>query len=130
MVNVYFDPDMVGGVEWYIKDISSYLVQMGHEVLVLASSSHDKSAVSSAEGESGAGRGRPDGPEVRHIPILLGPTYRTRVWPSLLSALRGCEADIIHCFDYMQFQTLATMLSPGPNSAGLVGLSPSSTSST
>ena len=39
-VNVYFDPFMVGGAEWYVKNISKRLVKMGHEVHVYTAESY------------------------------------------------------------------------------------------
>ena len=33
-VNVYFYPVMVGGAEWYVRNVSRELVKRGHEVHV------------------------------------------------------------------------------------------------
>jgi hypothetical protein len=40
-VNVYFNPFMVGGAEWYVHNLSRELVKMGHEVDVFTADTYN-----------------------------------------------------------------------------------------
>ena len=93
-VNVYFQPFMVGGAEWYVYNISRELVRRGHEVHVFTSASYDEKKAPESE--------TIDGIFVHRLPLSLDWSYRMKVWKGLREALLAQRFDIIHTYDYAQ----------------------------
>ena len=96
-VGVYFVPFMVGGVEWYMYNISKELVRMGNEVHVFTADSYMGSKHPKEE--------IIDGIFVHRIPLKLDLTYRFKVWDGLADAIKGINFDIVHAYDYAQPHT-------------------------
>jgi glycosyltransferase involved in cell wall biosynthesis len=97
-VNVYFDPFMVGGAEWYVHNLSRELVKMGHEV--------DVFTADTCNGKKAPASDSIDGINVHRMPLKLDWTYRLKVWDGLTEALARGSYDIIHAYDYAQPHTL------------------------
>ena len=93
-VNVYFEPFMVGGAEWYVYNISRELVKMGHEVHVFTAAAYD--------GKTAPPRESIDGISVHRVPLVIDWSYRAKVWDGLNEALSAEEFDVIHTYDYAQ----------------------------
>ncbi|MDA4126848.1 MAG: glycosyltransferase family 4 protein [Thaumarchaeota archaeon] len=93
-VNVYFQPFMVGGAEWYVYNISRELVKRGHEVHVFTSDTYNGNAATSSE--------TIDGIIIHRLPLKIDWSYRMKVWDGLLEALCAQQFDIIHTYDYAQ----------------------------
>jgi glycosyltransferase involved in cell wall biosynthesis len=94
-VNVYFYPVMVGGAEWYVRNVSRELVKRGHEVHVFT--------VDKYQGEKiGPSEDVVDGVFVHRIPLRLDLTYRAKIWKGLKERLITGNFDIIHTYDYGQ----------------------------
>ena len=93
-VNVYFKPFMVGGAEWYVYNISTELVKMGHEVHVFTADH--------CNGDRAPSREVVDGINVHRLPLKIDWTYRTKVWDGLYDALSDGSFDVIHTYDYAQ----------------------------
>jgi glycosyltransferase involved in cell wall biosynthesis len=93
-VNVYFKPFMVGGAEWYVYNISTELVKVGHEVHVFTA---DR-----CNGERAPSTEVIDGINVHRLPLKIDLTYRTKVWDGLYDALSAGSFDVIHTYDYAQ----------------------------
>ena len=93
-VNVYFQPFMVGGAEWYVYNMSRELVRRGHEVHVYTSSAYDGKSAPESE--------TMDGILVHRLPLRLDWSYRMKVWSGLGEALEGQRFDVIHTYDYAQ----------------------------
>lgn len=85
---------MVGGAEWYVYNISTELVKMGHEVHVFTA---DR-----CNGERAPPTEVIDGINVHRLPMKIDWTYRTKVWDGLYDALSGGSFDVIHTYDYAQ----------------------------
>ncbi len=85
---------MVGGAEWYVYNISTELVKMGHEVHVFTA---DR-----CNGERAPSTEVIDGINVHRLPLKIDWTYRTKVWDGLYDALSGGSFDVIHTYDYAQ----------------------------
>jgi len=94
MVNVYFYPDLVGGAEWYVYNISRELVRMGNEVRVFTSS-YSKSEQKPPPDEI-------DGIEIERIPLTLNLSHKLKLWKGLKEAIIEARPDIVHTFDYAQ----------------------------
>jgi len=93
-VNVYFQPFMVGGAEWYVYNISRELVKRGHEVHVFTAATCN-------------GKGAPeseiiDGINVHRLQLKLDWSYRIKIWDGLSEALGSQHFDVIHTYDYAQ----------------------------
>jgi glycosyltransferase involved in cell wall biosynthesis len=97
-VNVYFNPFMVGGAEWYVHNLSRELVKMGHEVDVFTADTYN--------GKKAPASDSIDGINVHRMPLKLDWTYRLKVWDGLTDALARGSYDIIHAYDYAQPHTL------------------------
>lgn len=97
-VNVYFNPFMVGGAEWYVYNLSRELVKMGHEVDVFTADTYD--------GKKAAASDSIDGISVHRLPLKLDWTYRLKAWDGLTDVLARGSYDIIHTYDYAQPHTL------------------------
>ena len=93
-VNVYFQPFMVGGAEWYVYNISRELVKMGHDVHVFTAAEY--------EGKKALARESVDGINVHRVPLVIDWSYRTKVWDGLRDALAAEDFDVIHTYDYAQ----------------------------
>lgn len=94
-VNIYFSPFFVGGVEWYVYNISRRLAKMGHDVHVFTAEKYlDKKAPASEVVE---------GVKVHRLPFKLDFSYRLKVWNGLAGEIaRQGKFDIIHAYDYAQ----------------------------
>ena len=93
-MNVYFQPFMVGGAEWYVYNISTELVRMGHEVHVFTADTCNGTKAPATEVVNGI--------NVHRLPLKIDWTYRTKVWKGLYDALLQGSFDIIHTYDYAQ----------------------------
>ncbi|MDG6902221.1 MAG: glycosyltransferase family 4 protein [Nitrososphaerota archaeon] len=93
-VNVYFQPFMVGGAEWYVYNVSKELVKRGHEVHVFTAARLGGTAAPESE--------TIDGISVHRIPLSLDWSYRMKVWDGLHGRLEGGKFDVIHAYDYAQ----------------------------
>ena len=93
-VNVYFKPFMVGGAEWYVYNVSTELVKMGHDVHVFTA---DR-----CNGERAPSTEVIDGINVHRLPLKVDWTYRTKIWDGLYDALSDGSFDVIHTYDYAQ----------------------------
>ena len=101
-VNVYFYPFTVGGVEWYVHNISRQLVKLGHEVDVFTTDGHNGSN----------GEGLPeeiDGIRINRLPLNFDLTYRLKSWNGLKEKLAEGDFDIIHTYDYAQPHTFTAI---------------------
>jgi glycosyltransferase involved in cell wall biosynthesis len=93
-VNVYFQPFMVGGAEWYVYNVSRELVRRGHDVHVFTA---DRCG-----GEGAPGYEVIDGIKVHRLHLRIDWSYRTKIWSGLGEALEEGKFDVIHTYDYAQ----------------------------
>lgn len=93
-VNVYFQPFMVGGAEWYVYNISRELVERGHEVHVFTAATYGGKTAPDTE--------MIEGITVHRLPLKIDWSYRMKVWDGLGEALDAQHFDIIHTYDYAQ----------------------------
>ncbi len=100
-VNVYFQPFMVGGAEWYVYNMSRELVKRGHEIHVFTAASYNGVTAPSSEVMEGI--------TVHRIPLKLDWSYRMKVWDGLNEALSSERFDIIHTYDYAQPHSAAAI---------------------
>lgn len=100
-VNVYFQPFMVGGAEWYVYNVSRELVRRGHEVHVFTSAGYNGTRAPESE--------LVDGISVHRLPMKLDWSYRVKVWDGLDRALASGDFDVIHTYDYAQPHSAAAM---------------------
>jgi len=91
-VSLYFHPFTVGGVEWYVHNISRELVKRGHEVEVVTAASYN--------GKSAPTREEVDGITVKRVKLSLDWSYRLKLWDGLAETLEEGRYDIIHTYDY------------------------------
>jgi glycosyltransferase involved in cell wall biosynthesis len=97
-VNVFFNPLMIGGAEWYVHNISKELVNRGHEIHVYT--------VDTYEGKKVLPKNEViDGINVHRMPLWLDISYRTKIWKGLDKSLRKGKFDIIHSYDYGQLHS-------------------------
>jgi len=96
-VNVYFNPFMVGGAEWYVYNISRRLVQRGHDVHVFTSNKYQKQTAPANEVIEGI--------TVHRIPLKLDMSYRLKIWDGLADSIKREHFDVIHTYDYGQPHT-------------------------
>ncbi|MEM2057837.1 MAG: glycosyltransferase family 4 protein [Thermoproteota archaeon] len=101
MVNVYFYPDMVGGAEWYVYNISRELVKMGHEVHVFTGKYPEKKDVQHPESI--------DGIRIHRVPLVFNITYRLKLWKNLEDEIIRENPDVVHTFDYAQWHSYAAL---------------------
>ncbi|MGD0396172.1 MAG: glycosyltransferase family 4 protein [Nitrososphaerales archaeon] len=85
---------MLGGAEWYVRNVSAELVRRGHEVHVFTA---DR-----CNGTSAAAFEMIDGINVHRVPLKVDLTYRLKVWDGLYEALASGRFDVIHTYDYAQ----------------------------
>jgi len=93
-VNVYFQPFMVGGAEWYVYNVSRELVLRGHEVHVFTAATYGGKTAPEAETMEGI--------MVHRLPLRFDFSYRMKVWGGLQEALEAQHFDVIHTYDYAQ----------------------------
>lgn len=101
MANVYFFPEMVGGAEWYVYNISRELVRMGHEVHVFTGKYHEKKDLSYPDSIEGI--------KIHRAPLLFDITYRLKIWKNLGEEMVKERPDIIHAFDYAQWHSYSAL---------------------
>ncbi len=101
MVNVYFFPEMVGGAEWYVYNISRELVRMGHEVHVFTGKYREKEGLSYPD--------KIEGIKIHRVPLLFDITYRLKIWKNLEEEMVKERPDIIHAFDYAQWHSYSAL---------------------
>ena len=94
MVNVFFQPFMVGGAEWYVYNMSRELTKLGHEVHVFTADTCNGTRAPSEEVIEGI--------SVHRLPLRIDWTYRLKVWSGLEEALTAGSFDVIHTYDYAQ----------------------------
>lgn len=94
-VNVYFYPVMVGGAEWYVRNVSRELVERGHEVHVFTVDRYQGEKIVPSEDVV-------DGIFVHRVPLWLDLTYRAKIWSGLRDRLIEGDFDVIHTYDYGQ----------------------------
>ena len=85
---------MVGGAEWYVYNISTELVKMGHEVHVFTANR--------CNGASAPPTEEIEGVQVHRLRLKIDWTYRIKVWDGLRDALSQGSFDVIHTYDYAQ----------------------------
>jgi len=93
-VNSYYYPFMIGGAEWYVRNISRELSKAGNNVTVFTASTHGDEKAATEEVFEGV--------TVRRFPLRLDLTYRLKMWEGLKEALADGDFDIIHTYDYAQ----------------------------
>jgi glycosyltransferase involved in cell wall biosynthesis len=103
----FYRPAMIGGIEWYLLHVTRLLAGHGHEVMIYTTDSDGNGAKLPREEEM-------EGVAVRRFPTALDLTYRLKVWPGILTALRRADCDVLHVFDYAQFHNLAVQLARRP----------------
>lgn len=101
MVNVYFYPDMVGGAEWYVYNISRELVKMGNEVHVFTSK-YSKSEMSTYPSEI-------EGVKIQRLPLIVDLSHKLKLWKGLKEAIVDERPDIVHTFDYAQLHSYSAL---------------------
>ncbi len=99
-INPYYVPEMVGGIEWYVRNISKELVKKGHEIHVFS--------LNVSQGKSYE---KIEEIHVHRIPALLDFSYRLKFWPELYRKLLNTDFDVVHVYDYAQFHTGVSILS-------------------
>jgi glycosyltransferase involved in cell wall biosynthesis len=93
-VNVFFQPFMVGGAEWYVYNISRELTRMGHDVHVFTADRYNGKTADQSE--------TIDGISVHRLHLKIDWSYRMKIWDGLAEALHGGAFDVIHTYDYAQ----------------------------
>lgn len=109
-VTLYYKPFMLGGVEWYVYNISRELVKKGHEVEVVTASS--------CGGEKAPSEEVIEGVRVRRVGLKLDWSYRMKVWDGLSDVLESGGYDIIHGYDYAAPHSLAAVRAARRTHAG------------
>jgi glycosyltransferase involved in cell wall biosynthesis len=104
-VNVYFNPFMVGGAEWYTYNISRQLVNRGHEVHVFTANRYN--------GVTAPASDTIDGISVHRIPLSMDWSYRMKTWSGLYEAIMAQEFDVIHTYDYAQSHSAVAVRAGG-----------------
>jgi len=100
-VSVYFYPHMVGGVEWYVYNISKALVNLGHEVDVITTDSFKEKDLEEPS--------KVEGINIHRLPMRLNLSYRTKIWKGLKNKLKEGNYDLIHTYDYAQPHTFTAL---------------------
>jgi glycosyltransferase involved in cell wall biosynthesis len=101
MVNVYFFPEMVGGAEWYVYNISRELVKMGHEVHVFTGKYPEREGLSYPDVVEGI--------KIHRVPLVLDITYRLKLWKNLADEIVKERPDIVHTYDYAQWHSYSAL---------------------
>lgn len=94
-VNVYFYPNMVGGAEWYVRNISRELVRRGHDVHVYTANRYQGEKIKPENDVV-------EGINIHRVPLWLDLAYRVKVWKGLRKLLVRGDFDVIHTYDYGQ----------------------------
>ena len=92
---------MIGGVEWYVYNISRELVKLGHEVEVLTAQTYD--------GQTAPSFDELDGIKVKRIKLSLDWSYRLKMWDGLSGVLQQGGYDVIHAYDYAATHSLVAL---------------------
>ncbi len=100
-MSLYFHPFMVGGVEWYVYNISRELVKLGHEVEVVTAQSYDGRTAPPTE--------EVDGIKVKRVKLSLDWSYRMKMWDGLSEVLESGGYDVIHAYDYAATHSLIAL---------------------
>src|SRR5712692_9403896 len=111
-VNVYFQPFMLGGAEWYVYNVSRELADRGHEVHVFTAASYDGKTAPDTE--------TIDGINVHRLPMKIDWSYRMKVWSGLYEALVAQDFDVIHTYDYAQPHSAVAIRAGKSSGAGTV----------
>ncbi|HXW37485.1 MAG TPA: glycosyltransferase family 4 protein [Nitrososphaerales archaeon] len=111
-VNVYFQPFMLGGAEWYVYNMSSELVKLGHEVHVFTANRYNGSTAPQSESI--------DGISVHRLPLKIDLTYRAKVWDGLREGLEEGSFDVVHSYDYAQPHSVTAMRAGRQSGSGTV----------
>jgi glycosyltransferase involved in cell wall biosynthesis len=93
-VNSYYYPFMIGGAEWYVRNISRELSKAGNDVTVFTASEWGKQKAAADEVFEGV--------KIRRLPLKLDLTYRLKLWEGLREELAEGDFDIVHTYDYAQ----------------------------
>jgi glycosyltransferase involved in cell wall biosynthesis len=101
MVNVYFFPHMIGGVEWYVYNIARELVKMGHEVHVFTGKYPKREGLPYPD--------RVEGINIHRVSMTLDITYRLKIWKNLEEEIIKESPDILHTFDYAQWHSYVAL---------------------
>ncbi len=101
MVNVYFYPDMVGGAEWYVYNMSRELVNMGHEVHVFTGKYPEKKNAQYPDSVEGI--------SIHRVHLVFNFTYRLKLWKNLEEEIIRESPDVVHTFDYAQWHSYAAL---------------------
>jgi len=92
---------MIGGIEWYIYNISRTLVKMGHHVDVICVNRYGE--------ETAPAKDCIEGINIRRLPLRVDLSYRLKVWDGLDDALSTGGYDVIHTYDYAQFHSYVAL---------------------
>lgn len=92
---------MVGGLEWYIYNMSKHLINQGHEVHVFVTKPRLNSL---PENEI------INGIQVHRLSLYVDLSYRTKIWKDLKSRLITGDFDVIHTYDYAAYHSLIAIL--------------------
>lgn len=92
---------MLGGLEWYIYNMSRQLVNLGHEVHVFVVKPRCDPSLDNEVIE---------GIKVHRLPLYVDLSYRAKIWKGLTSQLITGGFDIIHTYDYIVYHSLIATL--------------------
>jgi len=93
-VNSYYHPFMIGGAEWYVRNISRELSRAGNDVTVFTANAWGKQKAAADEVFEGV--------RIHRLPLKLDLTYRLKLWEGLKEAVEEGDFDIVHTYDYAQ----------------------------
>jgi glycosyltransferase involved in cell wall biosynthesis len=85
---------MLGGAEWYVRNVSAELVKRGHDVHVFTADRCNGTKAPAFEVI--------DGINVHRVHLKVDWTYRLKVWDGLYDDLASGHFDVIHTYDYAQ----------------------------
>ena len=109
-VNSYYYPFMIGGAEWYVRNVSRELSKAGNDVTVFTARK--------SGGEKAPAEEVFEGVRIRRFPLRLDLTYRLKVWDGLKEALLEGDFDIIHTYDYAQQHSVDALRAASKKGAG------------
>ena len=102
MISQYFYPALIGGAEWYVYNMSRELKRLGHEVIVLTLDRY--------QGRVLKGTLNGLGITIDRLSPILDLSYRVKFWPALIKKIYRSKTDVLHCFDYLVFHTMTSVL--------------------
>lgn len=91
-VSQYFYPFMIGGVEWYVLNISRELSRRGNDVDVIT--------LDRCNGERAPEEEEFEGFRIKRLRPRIDLSYRLKVWKGLERCLDEGKYDLIHTYDY------------------------------